>query len=27
MAFQVPMELGRIEENHAFAAPFKEKGT
>jgi hypothetical protein len=27
MAFQVPMELGRIEKNHAFAAPFKEKGT
>jgi hypothetical protein len=26
MAFQVPMELGRIEKNHAFAAPFKEKG-
>jgi hypothetical protein len=26
MAFQVPMELGRIEKIHAFAAPFKEKG-
>jgi len=26
MAFQVPMEPGRIEKNHAFAAPFKEKG-
>ena len=26
MAFQVPMEPGRIEKNHAFVAPFKEKG-
>jgi hypothetical protein len=26
MAFQVPMEPGRIEKNHVFAAPFKEKG-
>jgi hypothetical protein len=26
MAFQVPMELERIEKNHVFAAPFKEKG-
>jgi hypothetical protein len=26
MTFQVPMEPGRIEKNHAFAAPFKEKG-
>jgi hypothetical protein len=25
MAFQVPMEPGRKEKNHAFAAPFKEK--
>jgi len=25
MAFQVPMEPERIEKNHAFAAPFKEK--
>jgi hypothetical protein len=26
MAFQVPMEPERIEKNHAFAAPFQEKG-
>jgi hypothetical protein len=26
IAFQVPMEPGRIEKNYAFAAPFKEKG-
>jgi hypothetical protein len=26
MAFQVPMEPGRIEKNHAFTTPFKEKG-
>jgi hypothetical protein len=26
MPFQVLMEPGRIEKNHAFAAPFKEKG-
>jgi hypothetical protein len=26
MAFQVPIEPGRIEKNHAFVAPFKEKG-
>jgi len=26
MAFQVLMELGRIEKNHIFVAPFKEKG-
>jgi len=26
IAFQVPMELGRIEKNHAFVALFKEKG-
>jgi len=26
MAFQVPIEPGRIEKSHAFAAPFKEKG-
>jgi hypothetical protein len=26
MAFHVPMEPGRIEKNHAFTAPFKEKG-
>jgi hypothetical protein len=26
MAFHVPIEPGRIEKNHAFAAPFKEKG-
>jgi hypothetical protein len=26
IAFQVPTEPGRIEKNHAFAAPFKEKG-
>jgi hypothetical protein len=26
IAFRVPMEPGRIEKNHAFATPFKEKG-
>jgi hypothetical protein len=26
MSFHVPMELGRIEKNHAFVAPFREKG-
>jgi hypothetical protein len=26
MAFQVPMDLGRIEKSHAFAALFREKG-
>jgi hypothetical protein len=26
MPFQVPMEPGRIEKSHAFAALFKEKG-
>jgi hypothetical protein len=26
MSFHVPMEPGTIEKNHAFAAPFKEKG-
>jgi hypothetical protein len=26
MSFHVPMEPGRIEKSHAFAAPFKEKG-
>jgi len=26
IAFQVPMDLGRIEKSHAFAAPFREKG-
>jgi hypothetical protein len=26
MAFQVPMEPGRIEKNHAFDVPLKEKG-
>jgi hypothetical protein len=25
MPFQVPMEPGRMEKNHAFIAPFKEK--
>jgi hypothetical protein len=26
MSFQVPIEPGRMEKSHTFAAPFKEKG-